>query len=396
MDVGPPPVNTPPVARITTTTSELQVTADGSTSTDADGTIVSYAWDFGDGATATGATPAAHTYAAAGTYTVGLTVTDDDGATHTTTKPVTVTTTPPVNTPPVARITTTTSELQVSADGSTSTDADGTIVSYAWDFGDGATATGATPAAHTYAAAGTYTVGLTVTDDDGATHTTTKPVTVTTTPPVNTLAQDTFDRSVASGWGTAPTGGAWTTTPSTSLSVSSGKGRVANATGSTRTAYLRTVSSSATQLSLTLSPDKVTTGGGLYVSVSGRAITGAGEYRAKLRLRSDARADLTLIRTSSTGVETTLRTGVLVPNLTYAAGASIRLRMDVTGINPTTIRARAWDAASAEPAGWLVSTTDATAALQVPGAVGLNAYYSSTATNAPLVLAVDDVAAVVQ
>lgn len=302
---------------------------------------------------------------------------------------------PPVNTPPVARITTTTTELQVTADGSTSTDADGTIVSYAWDFGDGATATGATPAAHTYAAAGTYTISLTVTDDDGATHTTTNPVTVTTTPPVNTLAQDTFDRTVATGWGTAPTGGAWTTSPSTSLSVSSGKGRLVNDTGKTRTAYLRTVSSSATRLSLTLSPDKVTTGGGLYVSVSGRAITGAGEYRAKLRLRSDARAELSLIRTSSTGVETTLGAGVLVPNLTYAAGSSIRLLVEVTGTSPTIVRARVWDAASAEPAGWLVSTTDATAALQVPGAVGLNAYYSSTATNAPLVLSVDDVAAVV-
>ena len=91
VDVGPPPVNTPPIARITTTVNGLQVTADGSTSTDEDGTIVSYAWEFGDGSTATGATPSPHTYAAAGTYTVGLTVTDDDGATHTTTKSVTVT-----------------------------------------------------------------------------------------------------------------------------------------------------------------------------------------------------------------------------------------------------------------------------------------------------------------
>jgi PKD repeat protein len=63
----------------------------------------------------------------------------------------------------------------------TSTDSDGTIVSRAWDFGDGTTSTATNPA-KTYAAAGTYNVGLTVTDDDGATNTTTKPVVVTTSP----------------------------------------------------------------------------------------------------------------------------------------------------------------------------------------------------------------------
>ena len=72
--------NTAPVAAFTSNAVGLALTVDGSTSTDADGTIVSYAWDFGDGGTATGATPSAHTYTAAGTYNVKLTVTDNDGA----------------------------------------------------------------------------------------------------------------------------------------------------------------------------------------------------------------------------------------------------------------------------------------------------------------------------
>ena len=55
----------------------------------------------------------------------------------------------------------------VQFDGTGSSDPDGTIVAYDWDFGDGNTATGATPS-HTYAAAGNYTVTLTVTDDGGA------------------------------------------------------------------------------------------------------------------------------------------------------------------------------------------------------------------------------------
>jgi len=65
--------------------TNTQVMFDGSGSTDADGTIVSYSWDFGDGSgTATGATPA-YTYVAVGTYTVSLTVTDNSGMTGTTT-----------------------------------------------------------------------------------------------------------------------------------------------------------------------------------------------------------------------------------------------------------------------------------------------------------------------
>ena len=75
------------------TVAGLSVTADGSGSSDPDGTVVGYAWTFGDGAGATGVAPV-HTYAASGTYTVGLTVTDNDGATATTTSLVSVTALP--------------------------------------------------------------------------------------------------------------------------------------------------------------------------------------------------------------------------------------------------------------------------------------------------------------
>jgi PKD repeat protein len=87
------PVNQAPVARATATptsgTAPLTVAFDGSTSSDPDGSIVSYAWSFGDGGSATGAT-ASRTYQAAGSYTAGLTVTDNQGATHSTTVAITV------------------------------------------------------------------------------------------------------------------------------------------------------------------------------------------------------------------------------------------------------------------------------------------------------------------
>ena len=165
--------NVLPTATFTETVADLKVTADGSTSVDPDGTVASFAWDFGDGATATGPTTE-HTYAAAGTYPVKLTVTDNEGGTGTVTKQVVVTA---PNVAPVAAFTTSAEHLALSVDAAGSSDSDGTISSYAWTFGDGETGTGAT-ASHTYAAGGTYDVKLTVTDDDGATTNLTKQVTV--------------------------------------------------------------------------------------------------------------------------------------------------------------------------------------------------------------------------
>ena len=86
------PANQPPVARATATPTSgnapLAVAFDGSTSSDPDGSIASYAWSFGDGGSATGAATN-HTYQTAGTYTAALTVTDNQGATHSTTLSIT-------------------------------------------------------------------------------------------------------------------------------------------------------------------------------------------------------------------------------------------------------------------------------------------------------------------
>jgi PKD repeat protein len=151
-------------------TAGVALQFDGTGSLD-DGTIVAYDWDFGDNNTGNGVSPS-HTYAAAGTYTVTLTVTDNDGATGTARTTADIQE-PPPNIPPTADPNgpyTGTVSVPLTFDGSGSSDLDGTIVSYDWDFGDTNTGTGVSPT-HTYAAAGTYTVTLTVTDNDGATDT---------------------------------------------------------------------------------------------------------------------------------------------------------------------------------------------------------------------------------
>jgi PKD repeat protein len=248
--------NQAPTAGFTASNALLQVTFTD-TSTDADGTIDSWSWNFGDGNTSTSQNPL-HNFAAYDTYTVSLTVTDDDGATDNYVTDVTVepdlvapvitllganpdsvgqydtytepgftatdivdgdlsgnvvvtgwdydTSTPGLKTlyydvsdasgnpavqrsrqvtvvtnqDPVAGFLATATGLSVDFTDQ-STDADGTVMSWAWDFGDGGTSTTQSPT-HVYAADGAYTVTLTVSDDDAASGQTSQLITLLATP----------------------------------------------------------------------------------------------------------------------------------------------------------------------------------------------------------------------
>jgi len=178
--------NLSPVASFTYSPSSgespLAVSFNASSSHDSDGTIVTYQWTFGDGSNGTGVT-ASHIYTTTSnhTYSVTLTITDDGGGQAIATHVVSVTPLPP-NSPPVASFTVTPSSgvapLNVSFNASTSSDSDGSIVSYEWSFGDGGSDAGVTTS-HTYQNAGTYTAVLRVTDNDGSTDTASRFITVT-------------------------------------------------------------------------------------------------------------------------------------------------------------------------------------------------------------------------
>jgi PKD repeat protein len=170
--------NTPPVAAFTAPTCTPNVPCQFTdASTDADGTISTRSWEFGDGSAAVPDQNPLHTFATAGTFQVKLTVTDNAGATGTVTNAVTVGVAG--NLPPTASFDLPTSCTAGTPCGfhSTSTDADGTIATTHWDFGDQGSADGA-DATHTYAAAGTFTVILTVTDNQGTPGTLTQQLTV--------------------------------------------------------------------------------------------------------------------------------------------------------------------------------------------------------------------------
>jgi len=161
------------------TGDDVSFTAAGSY--DTNGAIISYDWNFGDGSTGTGV-DVTHSYSDIGYYIAILTVTDNDGATTVIRHAVDV----HEDTGtcgsggggcggldiPLAVITGLPScsggqtGVAVEFDGSASRAADGVIVSYRWEFGDGQTGTGVR-VSHTYQQSGRYVVTLTVTDDAG-------------------------------------------------------------------------------------------------------------------------------------------------------------------------------------------------------------------------------------
>jgi PKD repeat protein len=179
--VGSSEANTVPSAAFTIAPSSPSVDEtvrfDASATTDSEGSITAYEWTFGDGATATGRA-SNHEFASSGTYAVTLTVADDAGGTDTVSKTVTVGA--EISTAaPSASFTATPSTAWVregiAFDATGSTDPDGTIVTYEWDFGDGETATGRTMG-HSFDSPGAYTVTLTVVDDAGESDTASKTV----------------------------------------------------------------------------------------------------------------------------------------------------------------------------------------------------------------------------
>lgn len=154
--------NEAPEAKFSSRCVASSCTFDASGSSDPDGDIASWYWDLGDGTMASGE-KLEHQYDVDGNYWVSLTVRDDDGDKGTDGHSVTIAT---ANKAPVAKLQVSCDQLSCKADGSSSSDADGTIVDWRWDFGDGHQASGER-AEHQYDSAGSYVIRLEVEDDKG-------------------------------------------------------------------------------------------------------------------------------------------------------------------------------------------------------------------------------------
>ena len=172
----------------TVTKWTLKTDATGSVSTKP---IVSYLWTWGDGTTDTitnGTKIAYHTYATSSTVTVGLTIADNANGKDPVSYSVFV-----GNVVPVASFTQVITAYTV-AGTSTSTDSDGVSASYAWNWGDNTTIDTTANPSHTYVLAGTYTITLTVKDENNGVST--PKTAVVTVPPTAALPVASFNFTV--------------------------------------------------------------------------------------------------------------------------------------------------------------------------------------------------------
>ena len=367
-----------PVAVIVKSSAGLKASFDGSTSTTSDGaTLSKYQWAFGDGATSTEAKPS-HSYDKAGDYTVSLVVTDSTDATSASTD-TTVTVT---HDSPVASFTLSAEGRRVIVDASASTSTDGATLAYSWSWGDQSEDGSGKSLEHLYAADGTYSVTLTLTDSLGGVTRATKSVAVVAVPLV---AKDGFDRTVTTGWGTADVGGTWVGT--SGQSVSGGEGKLSVSKSATRTTYLP-VSESSIDSRFDVSADKVADGGGMHLSYLVHR-SSAGDFRMKLRYAANGSVNVGLAK--FVGTTETLITSKALAGYTQTPGSTLSVRVQTTQEGgSTTLRTKVWAKGDPEPSAWTLTTTSSEAALQGKGQVGFIGYGTSTVTNGPVTFSIDN------
>lgn len=331
----------------------------------------------------------------------------------------------PTNRVPTAEMSVTAAGLEITADGSASNDLDGSIVEYKWSWGDGSpeeTSTQPT-AKHTFAAAGTYTVSLAVTDNGGKTGTTEQQVTVSkpiAPAPDNpggaikpedpvpgggeadkpadpgqggagdqaAVFLDTFSVDMASSWGTANKGGDWSSRwGRQGLSVANGYGQISmQAAGSGSRVMSPALDKADTDLTTTFRLDALPDRGRLYINQDVR-LTDKGAYRLKVIILPDGSGKVELLKVTG-GSERWLAEA---PVKDLKVGQDIHLHLKATGQSEVMLAASLW-VGDTEPASWDMTYKDTKSPLSDAGAIALDTYLAG-AGNA-IVFQVDEIRAV--
>src|SRR4051794_33721129 len=157
------------------------------------------------------------------------------------------------------------------------------------------------------------------------------------------LVSDDFSRVMASGWGSAPIGGAYKTSGASAFSATRSAGRLAlPRPGPSLTAALPSVTAADVTTSATIDIPRLPTGGnGLFAGVQTR-VSGGSYYQANVRVNAGGVLTLTILRINgSTADQTTVGKEVRVAT-GLKPGASVRLEFQATGSNPVHLQARAW------------------------------------------------------
>jgi hypothetical protein len=198
-------------------------------------------------------------------------------------------------------------------------------------------------------------------------------------PPPTTIALDSFQRSVASGWGNADTGGWWTVVGSPwSWSVAPGAGSVTVGANAEERAYLSSFTVQDVDVVEKVAlPFCSANNCGAFVLGRYSPAYSPSYYRVGV-VQGAGRGDIFLRaqRSDGTSLASDLDTG-----LSAADGVVVMLRVEFQGANPTTIRARVWLAGTTEPSTWLLNTTDSNSAEQTAGMVGVRLRNEDTAAS---------------
>jgi parallel beta-helix repeat protein len=204
-------------------------------------------------------------------------------------------------------------------------------------------------------------------------------------------AADAFSRTLSSGWGKAPTGGAYTvSTKSAALSVGSGNGvQILRKRGAKATAALRNVSLRDVDISFRVKTNKRATGKGQFVTVVARRVKAGSEYRVRVRFARDGSVWAKVIRRVN-GVRRVVGSEVRLSGVVHKPTSYLRLRVQVVGTDPSQIAIKAWPAGQSQPSGWSRTFTDNAAALRASGSIALHSNLARNATNAPVRFVYDD------
>ncbi|MGV0110194.1 right-handed parallel beta-helix repeat-containing protein [Arthrobacter sp. CP30] len=206
-----------------------------------------------------------------------------------------------------------------------------------------------------------------------------------------TIALDSFARNGA-GLGDAEKGGTWSVSGGDYYyRTKAGAGVWSmKKPGSAPSAYLNDLMVHGSQTSLEFAPAAKLEEGGVYVSVVGRAVPNAGEYRVKVRA-APIGTSLSIMKADASGVEKPLSEEIQVEGATATPDGKLAVRVLVhpSSGGKTLIQARLWKVGAREGTTWQVEATDSAAELQAPGSVGLITVLSSRAS-VPMDLLVDN------
>lgn len=218
--------------------------------------------------------------------------------------------------------------------------------------------------------------------DDGTTRTVSPAWTLRTPPaPQTVLASDAFERTMASGWGTADIGGAWTPSLGSSdpLTVDGGSGRMTLMPGQTRMVALESVSTTDAVVDVQVSTDVASSGSAAHTTIIGRLV-GTSSYGFNLRFEPDGMLRAHLVRDG---------TGLGMQVYDWSPGTPLSARLSVTGTAPTRLAAKVWPSAQPEPASWQLLATDGATALQAAGGIAIRSSVGEASTVPTTTLAFD-------